>query len=73
MITITVTGKRNEGKTTTALRIVGFLRLLGMDVEYEGFDQRDAREMEREFLRSGRPIVGQRTISMRVIDKCTDE
>lgn len=63
MITVTVTGSRGEGSTTTAMRIVAYLRSLGFEAGY-----RSAFKWNwEEFLRH--PIVGADPRSFMVCDE----
>jgi hypothetical protein len=70
MLTITITGGRGEGKTTTALRILAFLRALGQDPEYQAV----TKERSRWLIENLNVLDGSEPRKIVIVDQdCTDD
>lgn len=71
-IKIQITGPRGAGKTTTAMRIVRLLRLLGYQSEYVGWSRCQTNEI-RKVIDSNEPIGGCEPREFLVIDQDDSE
>jgi hypothetical protein len=68
VITIRVDGPRGEGKTTTAARIVAYLRSLGLEVHYRGSSERQ-EDLIEDIIRCGGQLRMDEPRQFEVIDR----